>query len=259
MSFYVPEGEAFHSTEWTRGPWDEGSQHAGPPAALVGRAIETCEPRDDARIVRITFEILRPVPIAPVRVDARVVRGGKRIELIDATLRGESDEPLMMARAWRMRSTDVELPIKDEETPLPGPESGSFSGFSEHLQVDRRGWHAATEWSFLNGGFTEHGPACGWARSTQPLVAGEEPSPLQRVLIIADAGNGISCILDPSQFLFLNVDLTVELFRVPDGEWVNLDSRTTVDRSGAGLTETTLRDRTGRIGSATQTLFVDAR
>jgi hypothetical protein len=85
-AFYVPDGDALVSTELTRGPWDPKAQHAGPPAALLGRAVERCEPRADAQIGRITFEILGPVPLAPLRASARVVRAGRSVELLDASL-----------------------------------------------------------------------------------------------------------------------------------------------------------------------------
>jgi hypothetical protein len=39
-SFYEPDGDVYVATELTRGPWDPGAQHAGPPAALIGREIE---------------------------------------------------------------------------------------------------------------------------------------------------------------------------------------------------------------------------
>ena len=77
-AFYVSEGGRFVSTELTRGPWDPDTQHAGPPAALIGRALEQLPvtPSDTRPgapgserawfIGRITFEILRPVPIAPL-------------------------------------------------------------------------------------------------------------------------------------------------------------------------------------------------
>ena len=67
-----PTGDGFVATELTRGPWDPGAQHAGPPSALLGREIERLEGGEGFQVARISFEILRPVPIGPVRVEARV-------------------------------------------------------------------------------------------------------------------------------------------------------------------------------------------
>src|ERR671915_412269 len=102
-TFYVPDGVGFVSTELTRGPWDGDSQHAGPPAALVGRAVELCPSPVDAesawQVGRITYEILRPVPIAPLSVTARVERPGRSVELVSAMLATEDGEEVMRALA----------------------------------------------------------------------------------------------------------------------------------------------------------------
>jgi hypothetical protein len=109
------------------------------------------------------------------------------------------------------------------------------------------------------GSFLERGPATVWLRMRHPLVAGEAPSPVTRVLIAADSGNGVSAVLDFRRFLFVNPDLTVHLQRDPDGEWVCLDARTTVDPGGSGLAETTIHDRHGPVARGLQTLFVAER
>src|SRR5918998_3906597 len=105
MSFYEPlGGDRFASTPHTRGPWDPAFQHAGPPAALLGRAVERCEPRDGFVLARATFEILRAVPVAEVRVAARVARPGRSVELLEGELTVE-DEPVMTVRAWSVKAS----------------------------------------------------------------------------------------------------------------------------------------------------------
>jgi len=96
-------------------------------------------------------------------------------------------------------------------------------------------------------------------RMRVPLVAGEEPTPLERVLVAADSGNGVSSTLDWSSYLFVNVDLTVHLHRALVGEWVCLDAITIPERSGIGIADTALYDERGPVGRADQTLLVDAR
>ena len=112
-AFYEPDGDLLVSSELTRGPWDPNAQHAGPPAALLGRAVELCEPRADAQVGRITFEILGPVPLAPLSASARIVRPGRSVELLEASLSGPDGE-VMRASAWRLRTAPVEL---DPEPP----------------------------------------------------------------------------------------------------------------------------------------------
>jgi len=115
------------------------------------------------------------------------------------------------------------------------------------------------ECRFIAGGFVEPGPATVWLRMRQPLVAGEAPSPLQRTLIAADVGNGVSATLDYQRYLFINVDLTVHLERMPVGEWVCVDAVTLPQPHGVGTAESVLSDQSGRIGRALQTLLVAER
>jgi hypothetical protein len=116
--FFVPEGDHYVPTELTRGPWDPDSQHAGPPAALIGREIAWLNGGVDRRVGRITYEILRPVPIAPLTVTAEVVRPGRTVELVEASLADEQGE-VIRARAWRLREGDVDIPegLSSEDGP----------------------------------------------------------------------------------------------------------------------------------------------
>ena len=257
--FYEPDGDFFRATELTRGPWDPGAQHAGPPAALLGYAIERLPETADFQVGRVTFEILRSVPIAPVRVEARVVRPGRRVQMVEAELSDEEGEVLMRARAWRIRTAQIEIPaeaIVGASVPPPpgeGKDTGFFPTGQEH------GYHSAMEFRFVAGAFTEPGPATVWLRMRQPLVAGEEPTPLQRTLIVADVGNGVSASLDFRRYLCINVDLTVHLERMPRGEWICVDAVTLPQPKGVGTAESVLLDERGRIGRGLQTLLISER
>ena len=258
-AFYERDGDGFRATEYTRGPWDPGHQHAGPPSALIGRQVELLEDAELFQVGRVTFEILRPVPIGPVAVEARIVRPGRRVQMFEASLSGADGEELIRARGWRIRIASLELPEEAiaDDPPPPGPESGSDPEFFKTGQAE--GYHTAMEWKSLNGGFLEAGPATFWMRQVVPLVEGEEPSPLQRTLVIADVGNGISSVLDPREFIFINVDLTVHLERMPAGEWICVDAVTRPQGSGVGSAESQLSDRAGRVGRAVQTLLFAGR
>jgi hypothetical protein len=256
-AFFAPEGDLFAPSELTRGPWDPEAQHAGPPAALIGRAIERCGDAGGRQVGRVTFEILRPVPIEPLSVTAGVARPGRSVELVEAEL-SSGGEVLVRATAWRLRTQRVELdPPPAADPPPPGPGAASERDFfPTGMDV---GYHTAMEYRFVEGGFLEAGPAVVWMRMRHPLVAGEEPTPLQRVLVAADSGNGVSAALDWRRFMFINTDLSVHLHRPPAGEWVCLDARTFPEPHGVGLADTALYDERGRIGRAAQTLLVRER
>jgi hypothetical protein len=278
-AFYARRGARFSSSELTRGPWSGESQHAGPPAALLARAIERCagigSGPGERHVGRITFEVLRPVPIAELAVSAEVVRPGRRVDMVDAELADAAGEVLVRARAWRLLRREVELPPEVSSTaadgaagragrpgggagvpPTPGELTAAEAFFPTGHAV---GYHTAMEYRFAAGGFLERGPATCWMRMRHPLVAGEAPTPLQRVLIAADSGNGISATIDFERYVFINVDLSVHLARMPVGEWVCLDSLTVAEPDGAGLADTMLLDERGPIGRAAQTLLVAAR
>jgi hypothetical protein len=206
---------------------------------------------------RITIEILRPVPLAPLSVSSSILRPGRNVELVEARLtQPDQNRDVARATAWRLRR-DPSNPAGEEEPPPPGPDAGHERAFFATGQDV--GYHTAMDYRFLEGSFTEPGPARVWMRMRQPLVAGEPTSPLARVLVAADSGNGVSAALDYRRHLFINTELTVHLIREPAGEWVQLDAITRVGPHGVGLSETVLYDETGRLGRAAQTLLVRPR
>jgi hypothetical protein len=257
-AFYEPDGDLYEATELTRGPWDPGSQHAGPPSALLGREIERLDGGEGFQVARINLEILRPVPIGPIAVEARLARPGRSVQMIEATL-SDGENELMLARAWRIRTSRLVLPpeLPDGPPAPPGPDRGSEPEFFETGQDT--GYPTAMEWRSVGGGFRDPGPATVWMRMRYPLLPGEEPSPLQRTLIAADVGNGISAVLDWRRHLFINVDLSVHLERMPEGEWVCVDAVTVPHEDGIGTAESVLFDERGRIGRAAQSLLLAER
>jgi hypothetical protein len=251
VAFYSQVTEdRYASSEHTRGPWDEASQHAGPPAALLGRAVQRLA-RPDMRVARITFDIARPVPIAELTVTASVVRQGRSVAIIEAAI-----EPYMRCSALLIRALEGAAPTVAEVPSLVFDDAVPRPFFPIPYSI---GYHTAMDVRFSAGSFTDPGPATCWMRSTIPLVEGEEMTSLSRVLVAADSGNGVSNVLDFSKHVFINADLTVHLVRYPVGEWVCLQAATSVDAAGIGLADTALHDREGRIGRAAQSLFVNPR
>src|SRR5215213_7462816 len=133
------------------------------------------------RLARVAIDILGPVPLAPLTVEARMVRPGRSVELLEAVLAGP-DGDVMRAGAWRVAEGDLSL---DSGSPPPGPEQGEDRGFFPTGQ--EVGYHTAMEYRFVEGGFLEIGPATVWLRMRGTLVEGEQPSPLERLLVAADA------------------------------------------------------------------------
>jgi hypothetical protein len=246
------DDDHYRATAFTAGPWDPGAQHGGPPAALLGGAMAA---RITQPVARATFELLRPVPLADLEVTTRVVRPGRAVALAEATL-SDADGPCVVARAWGIRTQDVDLePMNAGIAPLPGPDTAHEVDFFD--VAARQGWHTGMEIRFLEGAaFVEEGPARVWLRPRIAMVDDRPASPLERVLLAADGGNGVSSAADPSRWLFINPDLTVALYRHPVGDWIGMDAVSTYEPHGVGLATTVLHDGRGAIGRGLQTLLL---
>jgi hypothetical protein len=258
--FYL-DGRLVVPTVLARGPWTPEAQHGGPPAALLGRAVERFDGGEAMMVVRLTVDLLRPVPIAPLLVRTRLMRPGKKVQLIEASLLiAESETEVARATGLRLRLGAVPLP--EGAAPIgapPAPATGIPSRPPWASQITYEGFHSGgVEIRFVNGRFDEPGPATAWIRLRVPLVAGEETSPLCRVVTAADFGNGISWILDRrAGFRFINPDLTVYLHRHPVGEWVGLESITVPEPLGVGIADSRLYDESGPIGCSVQSLLIE--
>jgi hypothetical protein len=260
-AIFLPDGpDRFAPTELARGPWDPGALHGGAPAALLARAVELL-PADGTQamaVVRLTYELLRPVPLEPLAVRTRVVRPGKRVQLIEASLHAGGEE-VARVLALRIRRDDVAppAPAAAEEPSRPGPREGALlempAGGPTSFARD------AMELRFTAGSFWEVGPAFAWFRLRVRLVAGEQPTPLQRLAAAGDFGNGIATAVSWRTHVFINPDLTLYVERLPDGEWIGLDSVTRMATAGVGVSDSALYDERGRLGRAQQGLFVAER
>ncbi|HET8718767.1 MAG TPA: thioesterase family protein [Nocardioidaceae bacterium] len=270
----VMERVASHPT--TAGPWGPDSQHGGPPAALLARAVEGLPDADRRCIGRFTMELLGPVPVGPLEVGARVVRPGRSVDLCEARLRDVTHQrDVARASVWRFpmaadgaadRVADgvadgaadgaatgparrgTPLPhTPDDGVPHPRPES--WSG----------GYLDVVDWRWIEGSVTTPGPAVVWMRPTVALVDSEPVSPVQRLLACADSASGVSAELDPAVWGFLNTELTVHLLRPPEGEWLCLRARTTLSEGHVGLAVADVYDRGGLVARTAQALLVARR
>ncbi|WP_433282606.1 thioesterase family protein [Pseudonocardia xinjiangensis] len=258
--FYLPldgpDGERFHATLSSTGPWFADAQHVGPPSALLARALERSGTGPGTQLSRITVEVLGPVPAGEVQVRAGVERPGRSVELLTAEMTA-GGRAVLRARAWRLVVGDTRAVAGGEVDPLPPPEQGV------HRPERPPGWLPgfldAVEWHWLQGWYGEPGPGTTWGRLRVPLVEGEEPSPLQRLLVVADTGNGAAAPLDLRHWLFVNTELTVHLHRPPVGEWMAVAAATVVGPTGMGTVSGLLFDERGHTGRSTQSVVVRPR
>lgn len=256
-SFYVRTGE--HEYEPTRssvGPWAPDLLHGGPPIALVAHALRGFEPQAGLDIARLGVEILGPVPLAPCRIALRMVRPGRRVELIEASMSVAGRE-VLLARAWRLQRQPgcVGAVADDVDVPgMPPPQEPALFPGVEHFPYAH-----AVEWRFVQGAFDRLGPATVWARPRIPLVQGLPTCGLERLLIVLDSANGLSAELPVRDWSFVPVDLQLSLHREPRGEWVGLHARTAIDGDGVGTSHASVFDAQGACGRSLHTLFIRPR
>ena len=263
-SIFEPLGPGrYLPTQLAVGPWDPGALHGGPVAALVAgelqQAIVDADLGTEFVPSRLTVELQRPVPVEELTVQTVLRRPGRRICLADATLVAADGTTVLTATLQGIRRRPFEHASPAGLPVPPGPDEGVGLG-ADTMEGPDAFHRTGVEHRFVRGsGFEEIGPATDWIRLAVPLIADRETTPLQRVAAAADFGNGVSRLFDFERTLFLNPDLTVQLFRLPVGEWICLDARTLAGDEGVGLAESVLYDEQGCIGRATQLLLLEPR
>jgi len=250
----------YRASVLTRGPWHPEHQHAGPPIALVCRAIEHAAAGHGlTHIARLTANLLRPVPIGELAIEvatdyagrnaghfsARLLAGAKEVARFTALAQRENELPLPEGLPGHPLPLAPETP--EESVPCTFPFAGRHVGYADLVETR------------LSHGRMFNGPSAIWFRLRHALLDQEVPSEYQRVAVAADSGNGISAILDFERYSFVNSDLSVHLLRRPQGEWICLDARTQLGPNGTGLAESALYDVHGLIGRALQSLSVSRR
>lgn len=255
-SFFLRhDDDFFEATEWTRGPWSPKHQHAGPPSALVaGRLAEMLD--EPFRIVRMAVEVTRPVPIGKLRMERAFRREGRNVRAIMGLLFDEQGKLVMTTDALAIAEVPLDAAIQhpsmDEALPADSDEV-EFPDFDPSPC-----YGSAMELRFARGSFGE-GDVMAWMRMRHPLLPGVDPSQLERVMVAADSGNGVSQRLSTRDYTYLNPDLAVTLNRPARGEWIGLGARTDMDARGIGVADTRLYDEQGPIGRGVQTLLVRKR
>jgi len=242
----------FRATEHVSGAWNTADQHIAPALGLLVHCVETDRDRRraDALVIgRVSFDILGTVPVGVVETSVEILRDGRTIELVQATLRHDG-RTIVIARAWLMRTGDTEKLSGSTLPAIPGPDA---------MPV----WDPTTMWP---GGYIasaevrreliEPGRASYWVRTRQPLLEGEVVTKLASAAALFDIANGMAVRIDPDEVAFPNLDLTVHLFNQPRTDWLGFDTSVSFGDSGIGLTHTILHDGLGPIGALSQILTV---
>lgn len=261
-SLWTRDGARVVPSVFTRGPWDPGLLHGGAVGALLAEiGQEALDPVFQP--VRLTIDLMKPVPLQPMSIAAQVLRTGRRLQLIEVGLRfGDA----LVAQATLLALRPVDFDATGLNPPLAPPPDGP-DGVAPAWAFD------ADAESFVGGGQefrflpqTTLGAGVAWFRLRRPVLDHDRPaSPLARAAAASDVGGAVSARRGeggPPASLgmsFVNADISVHLARPPEGEWIRLASTSRWEASGIGFVDSDLADAAGTFGSANQALVLERR
>lgn len=254
---YRVDGRTATPSAFAGGPWDPRLQHGAAPASLICRTVERIPSPVPMRVARLTVDLMRPVPLAPLTIETEVLREGRKIQLVALhLLAGETE--VVRASVLRIRQEPRDLPVATPWPRLatPVPEECAAAGESG---LSRTPFLDGLEMRNARGSFRTPGPAAIWFRAGRPIVEGEAISPLMRAAIAADFCNGASAELDFAHWTFINGDLSLSLAREPVGEWILLEAETWTGPDSIGIAAARLADRDGYFGRAVQSVLFEKR
>jgi hypothetical protein len=255
-AIYRVDGNNVVTSPNAAGPWDRRMQHGSAPSALVTWAAERIPTPVPMNVARVTIDLMRPVPVAPLTIESEVLREGRKIQLCEIKLFSDGVQ-VVGATVLKIKRQSQPLPDDVKELPvtLPSPEDslvedghGATSPFAGMVSM-----RAA------RGRFGQAGAGAIWFRVDHPLIAGETLSQAMRAVVAADFSNGTASTLDFRAWTYINADLTVSFSRQPIGEWILLDGDSWIGPDGAGLAMSRLADRQGYFGRAVQSLVIEKR
>ena len=253
-----PLGEKFAATDLVRSTWSAAIQHGAPVSALLVRALERCEARDDTRLSRVMIDLLgrgprrgRPVGAVANRALRQADRVGQRRDAGPRT-----------GRRTTAGRPGERVAAEDHRHRRGGPYVGAAAAAavaearSRDLKKDwDRNYVHSLDWRWLTEPMSD-GPGESWIMPEVDLVKGETMTALERLFAVADDANGIGTKLDIRKWTFMNTDLVVHVHRIPEGEWIGIRAETNYGPDGIGTTIGTLFDESGAVGAIQESVLV---
>jgi hypothetical protein len=255
-AIYRVDGNSVVTSPDAAGPWDRRMQHGSAPASLVTWAAERIPTPVPMAIARVTIDLMRPVPVAPLTIATEVLREGRKIQLCEIKLLADGVQ-VVGATVLKIKTQALTLPDDVGELPvnLPSPEDS----LAEDGHAATSPFVRSVSMRAARGRFGQAGAGAIWFRVDHPLIAGEAISQAMRAVVAADFSNGTASTLDFRAWTYINADLTVNFSRQPVGEWILLDGESSIGPDGAGLAMSRLADRQGYFGRAVQSLVIEKR
>ena len=255
-SYFRQEGDLFIGNDAARGPWSEQHCHAGPVAALTVRAAEHLFPAP-FQILRITLDLLRPVPIDGITVTAQALRKSRSVAAAEVAVQDRAGKTCVPGHTMHLISQDIGA-VPSPVEPASEFDTAEPLAFPLARAQDLPCFTDFTDIRYPPGQGPGVGPKTVWMRFPG-IVDGETPSAFQKLCPLADSSNGISGNAPLKDFTFLNTDLTIAMHRPMEGDWLASQARSHWQPTGNGLADAVLSDRIGPVAQALQTLILRRR
>jgi hypothetical protein len=232
-------GARYTPTERALGPWGKRRLHGGPVAALLAHVVETHAAGDGLLAVRLSVDLFRAVPMAPMDVEVHTLRRGSRLHVVAATLLQDGAVVSHGVGLRLRRSAEPAVALSQSNPQMKPPAT-----FEQIPVVPEPISHAT---SLELRGRLVHDDAGLWVRAKCPVVAGCDLTPFERAAIVSDWMNPVANY-GPEGINFINTDITLHLFREPRGEWLGLQPAARHSCEGIALSDGTMHDLDGPVG-----------
>ena len=235
--------------------WQPAPLAAGPFAGLQGGAVASlltaevealAAQRNWGTAIASSAWFLRPTPMTELRTALSVLTEGGRVSVVDNMLWPAGEEqPCASVRVTISRERAVEVP----DFAAPAREAADPTRFPVRTRPAAHG----RPW-FMEAMEAREGDGVAWFRMNQAIIDGA--GPLAAVLGPADWTHGIArpfqdVVADP------NPNLTVQLFRQPEGEWIGIRAQARWrPAGGVGAGSGVLLDVHGEIGRVSMSVIL---
>ncbi|MGH1372087.1 MAG: acyl-CoA thioesterase domain-containing protein [Cellvibrionaceae bacterium] len=263
--FFNQDDDVFTPQAAAGSPWSNTMQHGGPVNAMITMPIEKIAEEICMDVTRLTIDILKPVPMKPVKVKSHFLRKGGKMAVVDTVMTVEgSDEPVASGRAVLLKAQQGLSPVFDVAASLPETRDSIASepwipkemaaGLPPGLHNLIR-FHPSTN---------KERPVF-WINGDANMLQGRAMTSLEQCATTADMTTVLAArmrvlqegIASPAAMGLMNTNTTIHFSRPPVGEWFAFTDHFIEVTDGYGIAECAIYDEQGCIGRVAQNLIVN--
>ncbi|MGE0741756.1 MAG: thioesterase family protein [Hyphomonadaceae bacterium] len=249
-TYFYEEGDGrFAPTSLVVSPWDKRNQGGIPLAGLLAFTAERVPAPAPMTPARFVIDLMHPTPIEAIESRARVIREGRRLQLVEAEIVAGGK---VTARASMLRVRVEDSPPSPGMARVQAPPQEARPFLAPQSRITHM-----VESRLIQGGLEELGGGATWLRLSGDVVRGTPMSPFVKSAIVADFGSGLSAFVDWRRWSFANLDISVHLSRLPAGAWIKLEAETMSAGEGVAIVDGLISDEQGPVGRTHQTLFME--